>query len=331
MPLPVNPPSFTEFILLADYQVEPPVFPVLAVAALGWYCASVRRVRRAGRHWPRWKTAAFAAGCIGVAVITGLRIDSYSYAVASVFVLQHLTLSMAVPPLLVVASPGTLLLRSTHHHGVGRAVLTAALVCLRSRFAPLITHHAVTIPLFLLSYYGLYFSPLIDIAGSTVGHLTLQSVFLASGILFVAPILATGPMPGNHSNLSRFFDLFLEMPLHVFFGVFLMMASTPLFDVFSNPPDGWGFNVMADQQLAGGLAWSYGEPVAVFVVLVFAARWRRDESITNWSRERGNGNDADLELDAYNDYLRSLRRGRQPVVVSPPAPSQIPPAQAPRK
>lgn len=303
----LSPPSFVEFTRIEWLPTELPVLPALAILAALWYGTSVRRVRRTGRVWPRYKTAAFVAACIVTASVTGLQLDRYSYAMASVFVFQHLTLSMAIPPLVVVASPGTLLLRSTSHIGVGRIVVGAALRCLRSRVARLLTHHAFTIPLFLFSYYGLYFSPIIGIASSPLGHLFLQVFFLISGILFIAPILATGPLPGRHSNLQRFFDVFVEMPLHVFFGLFIMMATTPLFPVFETPPANWGLDVMQDQQLAGGLAWSYGEPVAVFVILVFATRWRRDERHANLRREQGEKSDANVELTLYNEYLRSLR------------------------
>ncbi len=111
-----------------------------------------------------------------------------------------------------------------------------------------------TIPVFLLSYYGLYLSDLFDAAAASVaGHVALQVFFLASGLLFILPILSTGPLPVRQSNLGRFFDIFVEMPLHVFIGVILMMAPRALTDTFAQPPANWNVDPVADQ--AGAGAW----------------------------------------------------------------------------
>ena len=93
--------------------------------------------------------------------------------------------------------------------------------------------------------------------------------FLASGLLFILPILSTGPLPVRQSNLGRFFDIFVEMPSHVFIGVILMMAPRTLTETFSQPPPDWNVDPVADQGVAGALAWSYGEPVALLTTVIF--------------------------------------------------------------
>lgn len=307
--LPIEPPSFTGMVSL-DLNGSVPIIAFGAILAAAWYLTAVKRTRSIGRRWPRYRTASFLAGCAITAAVTGLQIDSYGYAMFSVFVFQHLTLSMAVPPLLVLGSPGRLLLRATPHHGPGHYVVRGALSALRSPIAAALVHPAVTVPLFLFSYYGLYLTPLFDlVADSRGGHIAMELFFLGSGILFILPVLATGPVPGRHTNLGRFFELFVEMPLHVFFGLFLMMATSPLTTTFASPPDSWNVDALDDQQLAGGLAWSYGEPVAVFVIIVFATRWRRDEKLSNAVIDQRADRDGNTELDDYNNYLRNLSNG----------------------
>ena len=283
-----------------------PLLPLVALAMAGWYLFAVRRFKRTGRQWSRIRTASFLSGCAVLAVVTGLAIDSYGYRLFSAFMFQHLTLSILVPPLLVLGSPGLLLLRSTSHRGLGRYVLVVALGALRCRASRMLLHPGFTIPVFLLSYYGLYLSDLFDAAAASVGgHLALQVFFLVSGMLFIIPILATGPLPVRQSNLGRFFDIFVEMPLHVFIGVILMMAPRTLTETFAQPPAHWNVNPVADQAVAGALAWSYGEPVALLIVLVFAIRWHRDEQSQSEKAEADvEGRDADLA--AYNAFLRQL-------------------------
>ena len=118
--------------------------------------------------------------------------------------------------------------------------------------------------------------------------------------------LSIGPLPGRPSYLGRFFDLFVEMPLHVFFGVILMMASTPLVATFATSPPEWGIDPLDDQEWAGALAWSYGEPVALLVVVLFAVRWYRSEQRTAAAEDRYGRVEAERERAAYNAYLRSL-------------------------
>ncbi|ORA02753.1 hypothetical protein BST17_21745 [Mycolicibacterium bacteremicum] len=305
--LPKEPPS-----VLAMFDWLPPAVPLLPAVAMClsvWYLLALRRVRSHGRHWSWIRTTSFLSGCAVLAAVTGLAVDSYGYRLFSAFMFQHLTLSILVPPLLVLGAPGRLLLRSTPHRGIGRYVLIAALAGLRCRASRLLVHHGFTIPVFLLSYYGLYLSDLFDAAASGVGgHLLLQVFFLISGVLFILPILSTGPLPVRQSNLGRFFDIFVEMPLHVFIGVILMMAPRALTTTFSRPPPEWNVDPVADQAVAGALAWSYGEPIALATVLLFAVRWRRDEQSESTRREADTAT-SDAELAAYNAFLRGLHEG----------------------
>ena len=308
--LPTSPPTI--WAMLGWLPPPVPLLPVLAMVLAVWYVLAVRVVRSRGRQWAWTRTASFLGGCIALAAVTGLAIDGYGYRLFSAFMFQHLTLSILVPPLLVLGAPGRLLLRSTPHSGLGRYVVMSALAGLRCRASRIVLHPGFTIPVFLLSYYGLYLSDLFDAAAaSVVGHVTLQVFFLVSGLLFILPILSTGPLPVRQSNLGRFFDIFVEMPLHVFIGVILMMAPRALIDTFAQPPPGWNVDPVADQAVAGALAWSYGEPVALLTTLIFAIRWRRDEEAEAVKREADVAGD-DAELAAYNTFLRELHQKPRP-------------------
>ncbi|WP_131807292.1 cytochrome c oxidase assembly protein, partial [Mycobacteroides abscessus] len=129
--IPDEPPS--AWSLLEWNPPTIPVLPVIAVLLAGWYVLSVLRLRRMGRSWPWWSTVCFLSGCAILGAVMGLSIERYGFRLFSAFMFQQLTLSILVPPLLVLGSPGRLLLRSTPHHGSGRWVLAAALAGLRSR------------------------------------------------------------------------------------------------------------------------------------------------------------------------------------------------------
>src|SRR3546814_19504731 len=91
---------------------------------------------------------------------------------------QQLTLMMAIPPLLVLGSPGTLLLRAAPHHGPGLLLLRAAHAGLRRRTARRLLSAWLAVPLYLAAFYGLYLANLADPILSTVpGHTPLSHGF----------------------------------------------------------------------------------------------------------------------------------------------------------
>lgn len=304
--VPAEPPSLENY-LAPNLQPIPLIPAVMLVVAL-LYLAGAMRLWATGRRWAVIPTILFMLGCAIVIVVMGAGIEGYGLRMFSVFMFQQLTLMMVVPALLVLGRPGTLLLKATPHRFGGGMVLRAALGALRSRAARIAIHPAFMVPLFLMCFYGLYFSGIADaLLPYWYGHVGLEILFLASGILFTVPLLSTDPLPRRQSHPGRLIDIFAEMPLHAFFGVVIMMATTPMVDFFSQLPASWNIDPMTDQGVAGGLAWAYGELPSLLILLLIMVRWRRDDTAATARRDReydiGGGNP---DLEAYNDYLRRL-------------------------
>ncbi len=317
--LPTAPPSLET--MLAPTLQPVPVLPALAAVLLVLYLAGACRLWLRGRRWSIGATISFTVGCVVLALVTGAGIEGYGLRLFSAFMFQQLTLMMLVPPLLVLGRPGTLLLRATPHRGVGTVVLVTARRALRSRVSRVVLHPAVMVPLFLLAFYGLYLAELADpLLRTWTGHLALEVGFLVAGLLFTVPVLSTDPLPIRQTHHGRALDLVLEMPLHAFFGVIVMMATAPMVPLFAAPPAGWGIDPLRDQQLAGGLAWSYGEAPGLLMLLLIASRWQRNDTQRSRARDRQIDRDggADAELEQYNAYLARLNGSR---------PSGAPPAQ----
>ncbi|HEX2893362.1 MAG TPA: cytochrome c oxidase assembly protein [Marmoricola sp.] len=304
--VPSAPPSLAT--MLAPHLQPVPVIPVLALIVAALYLMGAIRLWRNGRRWSVLATVSFVAGCLVTAVVMGAGIEGYGFRLFSAFMFQQLTLMMAVPPLLVLGRPGTLLLRATPHAGLGRLVLRGALWGLRSALGRLLLHPALSIALFLLSFYGLYLGSLADrLLSSWGGHVGLELAFLLAGVLFTVPVLSSDPLPRRQRQWGRAVDMFVEMPLHAFFGVIVMMASAPLVATFSRPPASWGVDVMSDQGIAGGLAWSYGELPSLVLLLIVFARWEREERHAHDTPRADGRTTVEAELDDYNGYLERLR------------------------
>lgn len=300
------PPGLGEFLDVSATSSF--VLPVAAAALAVAYLAAAVSLWARGRRWSIPRTVSFVVGCVLTAATTGLSVEDYSQVMLSVFMFEQLTLMMLVPPLLVLGSPVRLMLRSLPHRGAGKFVLFATLTLLRGRTTRWLLNPVLSVVVFLLLFYGLYLGDLVDpILGMPGGHLSLEVIFLLAGILFAIPILSDDPLPIRMTYPARALDLSAEVALHAFFGVFLMISPTLITDQFANPPASLGVDPLADQGVAGGLAWSYGEGPTVLILLYILHRWFRDDTKRAAAADVRADQFGDPDLDAYNEYLARLR------------------------
>lgn len=280
---------------------------VLALLLYGWGMA--RLVRR-GDRWPVTRAVAFGLGVLTVALMMCTGLNDYGMVMFSVHMVQHMVISMVSPILLLLGAPVTLALRAlpvaaTRGRKGPRELLLAFL---RSGFMRVITHPAFTIPLFIASLYGLYFTPLFDfLMESKTGHVVMMVHFLAVGLVFFWPIMGVDPGPHRPGYVMRMLELFAGMPFHAFFGIALMMASEPMINAYKNPPGSLGIDALTDQSAAGGIAWAFSEIPSVLVLIALVYQWYRSEQRQAKRSDRAADRDGDKELAAYNAYLASLQ------------------------
>lgn len=310
---PTLPPSF-EQLLTAGLQPVP-LLPVVALILAAAYAAGAIRMWARGHRWSVIRTACFLLGCLLLLAVTGAGAEGYGLGMFSVFMFQQLTLMMVVAPLLVLGSPGTLLLRATPHRGVGRSVLRLALGGLRSRAARFALHPALVIPLMLLCFFGLYLGGVANVLLRTwSGHILLEIVFLSVGILVTAPLVSSDPLPRRTPYVSRLFDIFIEMQVHAIFGLVMLLSATPLVAYFvTAAPEAWNVDPVRDQGVAGILAWTYGELPLIVMLIVTLTRWYRQD--TTGAAKAQSRNDA--EMVKYNEYLRRLQQRDSDTTANP--------------
>ncbi|WP_190210808.1 cytochrome c oxidase assembly protein [Kitasatospora indigofera] len=292
------------------------VFLIAALTGVALYAAGVVRLLRRGDRWPVGRSVGWLAGVGGVVLVTCTGLNDYGMVLFSAHMIQHMVLSMLVPILLLLGAPITLALRALRPAGKGRPrgprELLVAL--LHSRYVKVVSHPAFTIPLFIASLYGLYFTPLFDfLMQYRLGHIAMMAHFLAAGLLFFWPIMGADPGPHRPGHVLRIIELFMGMPFHAFFGVAVMMASHPLVTTFTAAGAPPGTDLLEDQKLAGGITWAFGEIPTAIVLIALVFQWMKSEERQARRRDRAEERNGDAELNAYNDYLASLdRRGRRP-------------------
>lgn len=285
-----------------------PFFLVACLVALALYAYGVVRLRRRGDSWPVGRTISYVVGVLTIALVMCTKLNDYGMVMFSVHMVQHMVISMLSPILILLGAPITLALRVLSVAGKGRkGPRELLLALLHSRYMQIITHPAFTIPLFIASLYALYFTPLFDfLMGSKTGHIAMMVHFLAVGVVFFWPIIGVDPGPHRPGYLMRMLELFAGMPFHAFFGIALMMASTPMVETFKNPPASLAIDALSDQNAAGGIAWAFSEIPSVLVLLALLFQWHSSEQRQARRKDRAADRDGDKELEAYNAYLASL-------------------------
>ncbi|UEA36282.1 cytochrome c oxidase assembly protein [Mycobacterium avium subsp. avium] len=302
-----GPPTLTR--ILFDWRFDL-IFGTAAIVLAGLYVAGVVRLRRRGDRWPPGRTSSWLLGCLVLLFVTSSGVGRYMPAMFSMHMVVHMCLSMLVPILLALGAPVTLALRALPAAGRGdppgpREWLLAAL---HSRFSRLLTNPVVATVLFVAGFYGLYLSNLFDTtASSHAGHLLMNLHFLLSGYLFYWVVIGVDPTPRPIPPLAKLAVVFASLPLHAFFGVVLMGTRKVLgADYYRSLGFSWHTDLLGDQRLGGGIAWSAGEFPLVIVMLALLVQWARSDRRTAKRLDRAADRDDDAELAAYNAMLAQL-------------------------
>ncbi len=275
-------------------------------------------MRRRGDRWPVGRTSAWLGGCAALLVATSSGIGRYGPAMFSVHMAEHMILGMLVPILLVLGAPVTLALRTLPSAGRDgppgpREWLLTAVHSPAARF---LTHPLVSLPLFVGSYYALYFSALFPAALPEHGaHVLMNVHFIVVGLLFFWPIIGIDPAPRRLPPMARLGIVFISVPFHAFFGVALMSANEVIGgDFYRSLALPWVADPLTDQRLGGGLAWAAGELPLLIVVIALLVQWSRQDERSARRDDRRADADGGADLAAYNAMLHRLATGTGPPV-----------------
>jgi cytochrome c oxidase assembly factor CtaG/putative copper export protein len=302
------PPEVTPLRMLTEWHIDW-VWAAAAVIGAALYVRAVIRLRRRGDAWPMGRTVSWVAGCVVLLWATSGGAAVYGQVHFSSHMLQHMTLMMVIPPLLVLGGPVLLALRvlPARTDG-GRGLREWILALVHSRYSRILTHPAVAAVLFAGSLVAFYYTGWFQFAMfAHQGHVLMTVHFLATGYLFFWVLIGVDPGPSRPPHVLRLLLLLATLAFHAFFGLAIMSSAT----VLAHPWwTGLGYTdvaaLLADQKVGGGIAWSTGEIPAVLVALIVVAQWVRSDERAATRYDRRADRDGDAELDAYNARLQKL-------------------------
>ncbi|GAB3679505.1 cytochrome c oxidase assembly protein [Angustibacter aerolatus] len=281
----------------------------IAAVLLTTYLVGAARMRRRGDGWPVGRTVAWVAGCLVLVYATSGAPGIYGRVLFSAHMLGHMTMSMVVPPLLVLGAPVTLALRSLQRRTDGTLGPREWLLeIVHSRLLRVLGNPLVAAGLFAVSLIAFYYSPLFGLALKThTGHVLMHVHFLLTGYLFASVLIGVDPGPPRPAYPLRLLLLFATMAFHAFFGVTLMQGNQLLApDVLAALGRTWGVSPLADQQRGGAVAWGVGELPVIALGMGLTLAWVRSDDRETRRGDRRADRDGDAELAAYNAHLAKL-------------------------
>ncbi|MDT0201183.1 cytochrome c oxidase assembly protein [Nocardioides sp. AE5] len=279
-------PRFTFSRVFTEWAIDPFLF-VATVWVTGAYLIGVEVLRRRGDRWPIGRTIAFVGlGMGGFFLATTSGVSVYDTTLVSVHMVQHMILSMWVPMWLALGAPVTLALRTLP--ATPRRWLLAVL---HSRVVKVLSFPPLTLVLYIVSPWALYFSGWYDASlASTYVHEMMHVHLVLVGALFFWPLMGVDPIPGRVAYPFRLLLIFITLPFHAFLGVTIMGQGTVIGEEHytmlreSTPMAAWLPDMLADQKVAGGILWSSGEFVGLFFFGALFVQWMR-QSVKEAERE----------------------------------------------
>jgi len=286
---------------------------VVAILAVGVYLAWVVRLRRRGDRWSPWRTVGWVAGWVLLLWATNGAPGVLGRVSFSWHMVEHMTIAMYAPTLLVLAAPISLALRALPARTDGSIGLREILLGLvHSRVLQALGNPVVAAVLFFASLAVFYYSPLFELALTThTGHVLMVTHFLMTGYLFAWVLVGRDPGPPKWAPSLRLLILLITVSFHAFFGVNLMTGTTLLAPGFFDQIGvSWIPDPVADQQAGGSIAWALGEFPVVILAMFVVRDWVRTDAIESRRKDRQADRDGEAELTAYNERLQTIARQR---------------------
>ena len=245
------------------------VWAVVFILAFG-YTYAIRRIgphlTRAQPVVTRRQVAAFFAGLVLMWVVSDWPIHDIAEQHLFMFhMIEHITLGLVVPPLLIVGTPDWML----------RGVLANRFVLpiVRPLVVPIVAFF-----LFDLTLVGIHWPQAVNLmVDSPLAHFSIHSLLFAVSIIMWLPVLARIPELPHLSHPGRMLYLFMHSLLPTVPASFLTFGKTPLYSSYAEAPRLWGIDPLIDQTVAGLIMKLGGGAILWGIIAVMWFRWYADE------------------------------------------------------
>ncbi|MDQ3779191.1 MAG: cytochrome c oxidase assembly protein [Chloroflexota bacterium] len=263
-------------LLVAPWWTTWRIDPTVGIGSLGLAAAYLiwtgplnrKRPDAAERTLTPGQRIAFLLGCLTLLIALGPPIEDWAQLLLTGHMVQHLLLTMVVPPLLLFGTPAWLL----------RPLLRYPLV---ARAGYVLTRPVVALGLSGLAFIIWHLPRFYDAAlASEPIHIAEHQIYLVTGILAWWPLL--GPLPEwpRPAPLLQCLYLAAQTLPGGIVGSFITVAEPGLYRAYSDVPRMWGLDLATDQEIAGLLMWVGANAIYLLLITIIFFRWagREDEA-----------------------------------------------------
>jgi putative membrane protein len=180
---------------------------------------------------------------------------------------QHLMLTLVVPPMLIMGTPGWMLRPALQWPVVGtlaRAV-TTPLRCFLIFNVVLITWHLPPLYELAMEHHPV--------------HITQHLMFMMGATLMWWPILSPLPeLPRLSYPLQMLYLFLMSIPMSIV-SVYIAYATSVLYPAYASAPRIWGISPMEDQMIGGLIMWIPGGLFFFTIISVIFFRWQQRDGV----------------------------------------------------
>ncbi|MDQ6933688.1 MAG: cytochrome c oxidase assembly protein [Actinomycetota bacterium] len=235
---------------------------VAGVVLISGYLVALRMAARRGlRPVSPIRVACFVTGTVLLVATVSSAMGGYAMSVFWVHMIEHLTLIMVVPVLLVLGHPLTVIRDGLA--GAGRTRFEAAL---HSAPVSVLTYPLTGLLLYSAVIVGTHLTSFMDTMAMHPWLMTGEQVlYVVSGWLLFATLVGSEPIRWRVPYLLRIVLLLLAMVPDTLVGIVLVQSNRVLFPMMMGMHPAWAPNALRDQQISGSLMWAVGDGLMVGV------------------------------------------------------------------
>lgn len=286
------------------------MFTTLGIFLTIGYLYGLYRLKQLGEAWPWQRTFWWLLGSITLALAMSSGIGLYMPAMFSMHMVAHMMLSMVIPVFLVLGAPLQMILTVTAPNPEEPGLHEWVQAFIQSTTLKFLFHPAVNTIQFLTFFYVLYITPWYDLmVKEHAGHLIMNWVFLLSGYIYYWDMIGSDPKPRENTVLRRLAWLVFSMPVHLYFGVYLMQLSQILAEDFYRTLGlPWDIDLLHDQDVGGGIAWASGSFPLMVVFGALFLQWLKEDRNEAKAYDQRADDTEDEDLEAYNQMLARMNK-----------------------